>query len=62
VREDSSQVKTEINLDTADLGDDADVWSTGDTSDMIDDVRAVACNYVGDLWEGEVIFSVPRMH
>jgi len=62
VREDYPQVKTEIELDTVDVGDDAYIWITGDTSDTIDDVRAIACNYAGNLWEGEDIFIVPRMH
>jgi hypothetical protein len=61
VREDYPQVKTEIDLDTVEVGDDAYVWITVDTPDMIDDVRAVACNYAGDFWEAEDIFIVPRM-
>lgn len=62
MREGFPQAKTEIDLDTLDIDDDAYVWITGDTSDMIDDVRAEACNYAGDFWEGEDIFIVPRMH
>jgi hypothetical protein len=61
VREDYPQVKTEIDLDTVEVGDDAYVWITVDTPDMIDDVRAAACNYAGDFWETEDIFIVPRM-
>jgi hypothetical protein len=29
---------------------------------LIDDVRALACNYAGDFWEGEDIFIVPCLH
>ena len=61
VREDDPQVKTEVDLDTVDVGDDAYVWITVDTPDMIDDVRTAACNYAGDCWEAEDIFIVPRM-
>jgi len=61
VREDYPQVKTEIDLDTVEVGDDAYVWITVDTPDLIDDMRAVACNYAGDFWEAEDIFIVPRM-
>jgi hypothetical protein len=61
VREDYPQVKTEIDLDTVEVEDDAYVWITVDTPDLIDDVRAVACNYAGDFWEAEDIFIVPRM-
>ena len=61
VREDYSQVKTEIDLDTVEVGDDAYVWITVDTPELIDDVRAAACNYAGDFWETEDIFIVPRM-
>ena len=62
MREGFPQAKTEIDLDAVDVDDDAYVWITGDTSDMIDDVRAEACNYAGDFWEGEDIFIVPLMH
>ena len=58
LREDFPQANTEIDLDAVDVY----VWITGDTSDRIDDVRAVACKYAGDFWEGEDIFIVPRMH
>jgi hypothetical protein len=61
VREDDPQVKTEVDLDTVDVGDDAYVWITVDRPDMIDDVRTAACNYAGDFWEAEDIFIVPRM-
>jgi hypothetical protein len=61
VREAYPQVKTEVDLDMVEVGDDAYVWITVDTPDMIDDVRAVACNYAGDFWETEDIFIVPRM-
>jgi hypothetical protein len=61
VREDYPQVKTEIDLDTVEVGDDAYVWITVDTPELIDDVRAAACNYAGDFWETEDIFIVPRM-
>jgi hypothetical protein len=61
VREDFPQVKTEIAFDTIEAGEDAYVWITVDTLELIDDVRAAACNYAGDFWETEDIFIVPRM-
>ena len=61
VREDYPRVKTEIDLDTVEVGDDAYVWITVDTPELIDDVRAAACNYAGDFWETEDTFIVPRM-
>lgn len=61
VRRDYPQVKTEIDLDTEEVGDDAYVWITVDTPDLIDEVRAAACNYATDFWEADDIFIVPRM-
>jgi len=61
VRADYPQVKTEIDLEPVERGEDAYVWITVDTVDMIDEVRAAACNYAGDFWETEEIFIVPRM-
>jgi hypothetical protein len=61
VRDDYPRVKTEIDLDTVEVGDDAYVWITVDAPDLIDDVRAAACNYAGDFWEADDIFIVPRM-
>ncbi|RPJ24201.1 MAG: hypothetical protein EHM35_16585 [Planctomycetaceae bacterium] len=61
VKEDYPQVKTEIDFETIEAGEDAYVWITVDTPDLIDDVRAAACNYAGDFWEAEDIFIVPRM-
>ena len=61
VREDFPQVKTEIAFDTIEAGEDAYLWITVDTPELIDDVRAAACNYAGDFWEAEDIFIVPRM-
>jgi hypothetical protein len=61
VRDDYPQVKTEIDFDTIEAGEDAYLWITVDTPDLIDDVRAVAGNYAGDFGEAEDIFIVPRM-
>ena len=61
VREGYPQVKTEIDFDTIEAGEDAYLWITVDTPELIDDVRAAACNYAGDFWEAEDIFIVPRM-
>jgi hypothetical protein len=60
IQVDYPQVKTEIDLEPVERGEDAYVWITVDTIDMIDEVRAAACNYAGDFWEEE-IFIVPRM-
>jgi hypothetical protein len=59
--EDYLQVKTEIDLETVEVGDDAYVWLTVDSPDLIDKVRAAASNYAEDFWEAEEIFIVPRM-
>jgi hypothetical protein len=61
VKKDYPQVKTEIDLDTIERGEDAYVWITVATPDLLDEVRAAACNYAGDFWETEDIFIVPRM-
>jgi hypothetical protein len=61
VRENYPQVKTEIDFETIEAGEDAYVWITVDTPDSIDDVPSAACNYAGDFWEAEDIFIVPRL-
>jgi len=61
VREDYPQVKTEIEFDTIEAGEDAYLWITVDTSDMIDHMRAAACNHAEAFREAEAIFIVPRM-
>lgn len=66
IQADYPQVKTEIDLETIDLetverGDDAYVWITVDTLDLLEEVQPAACNYAGDFWESEEIFIVPRM-
>jgi hypothetical protein len=61
VREDYPQATTEIDLDTIEAGEDAYLWIAVDTLYLIDGVRAVACNYVGNFWQAEDIFIVPRM-
>jgi hypothetical protein len=61
VRQDYPQVKTEIDFEPIEAGEDAYLWITVDTPDLIDDVRAVACNYAGAFREAEDVFVVPRM-
>lgn len=61
VQADYPDVKTEIDLEPVERGDDAYVWITVSTPHLIDEVRAAACNYAGDFWETKDIFIVPRM-
>ena len=61
IKADYPQVKTEIDLETVERGDDAYVWITVDTLDLLEEVQPAACNYAGDFWESEEIFVVPRM-
>jgi hypothetical protein len=61
IERDYPQVKTEIDLETVELGEDAYVWIMLDTPELLDEVRVTACNYATDLWEVENIFIVPRM-
>jgi hypothetical protein len=55
------QVKAEVDLETVEIGEDAYVWITLNTPDLLDEVRTVACNFAADFWESEDIFIVPRM-
>jgi hypothetical protein len=61
VREDYPQVRTESDFDAIEAREDAYLWITVDTPDVIDDARTAACNQAGDFWEAEDIFIVPRM-
>jgi len=60
VQADYPQVKTEIDFETVERGEDAYVWITVNNIKLLDKVRAAACNYAGDYWDAE-IFIVPRM-
>jgi hypothetical protein len=61
IQGDYPQVKAEVDLETAEVGEDAYVWIMLDTPELLDEVRVTACNYATDLWEAENIFIVPRM-
>jgi len=61
IQRDYPQVKTEIDLETVEVGEDAYVWIMLDTPDLLDEVRVTACNYATDFWEAKDIFIVPRM-